>query len=240
MTNINSPYYDQCWVTRAVERGDHREVVGGMWEEIGSLQLNLLVSHGLKPDEYLLDIGCGSLRGGVHIVRFLEPEHYFGTDLNSCLLDAGYRRELLPLGLDKKLPRTSLIVDDAFSFERFGVRFDRALAFSVFTHLPLNSIRVCLERLAEVMVPGGIFHATFFELPVGTPSSATVEHAPAGIVTHGDLDPYHYKLADLRYAANGLPWKVEYVGSINHPRGQRLVNFVRLTTVAEENPGSDI
>lgn len=42
----------------------HRELVGGMWDEIGTLQFVFLRDHGLEPSQRLLDVGCGALRGG--------------------------------------------------------------------------------------------------------------------------------------------------------------------------------
>lgn len=44
--------------------GPHRGAVGGMWDQIGKLQFEFMVKHGLKPEHKFLDIGCGSLRGG--------------------------------------------------------------------------------------------------------------------------------------------------------------------------------
>src|ERR1700679_133746 len=69
--------------------GQHRSAVGGMWDEVGQLQFEFLVSEGLAPDSYLLDMGCGSLRGGIHFISHLEPSHYFGIDRTPRLLAAG-------------------------------------------------------------------------------------------------------------------------------------------------------
>ena len=71
----------------------HREAVGGLWEEMGRLQFDFVANQGLKPDHKLLDIGCGSMRGGVHFVSYLENSNYYGVDCNKALLDAG-RNEL--------------------------------------------------------------------------------------------------------------------------------------------------
>jgi hypothetical protein len=49
----------------------HRGYVGYMWEEIGTLQFDFLVSTGLRPDSYLLDIACSSLRLGAKPFRTL-------------------------------------------------------------------------------------------------------------------------------------------------------------------------
>jgi len=224
---LNS-YLQRADVTKTVDSGLHREVVGGMWDEIGALQLSVLKTQGLMPQERLLDIGCGSLRGGVHFVGYLQPGNYFGLDLHQELLDAGYEKELADPALRARLPRTNLIADENFDFSRFGETFDRALAFSLFTHVPINSIRVCLEQLTKVMKPGGVLHATFFELPSNSPTGVSVQHEPGGIITRGDSDPYHYRVSDFSFAIADLPWAVEYVGAIDHPRAQRLVNLNRL------------
>ena len=102
-----------------------------------------------------------------------------------------------------------------------------ALAHSLFTHLTFNRIRQCLERLAPVIKIGGHFFATFFELPRTASPSLPYTHDPRDVVTYDTCDPYHYKLADFSYAASGLPWQIRYIGRWGHPRGQRMLEFIR-------------
>lgn len=222
---MHSPYYDSLFMEEQVRAGEHRSVIGGRWDEIGRLQLDTLIAYGLVPEHYLLDVGCGSLRGGIHFVQYLLPEHYYGLDMNETLLDAGYDVELASLGLQARLPRYHLVSTASFDMSSFTIPFDRAIALSLFTHLPLDVIRVCLERLAPKMAPGGVFHASFFESPAGQLSSEEVWHERAGGFTFAGSDPYHHRFRDFEYLAEGLPWDVEYVGDFDHPRGQRLINF---------------
>ena len=49
-----------------VDQLGHREYVGGLWDEMGKLQFDFMVSQGLSPEHTMLDIACGALRGGVH------------------------------------------------------------------------------------------------------------------------------------------------------------------------------
>src|SRR6267378_4176965 len=49
---------------------------------------------GLAANHYLLDIGCGCLRGGQFASRILEPEHYYGTGPNQWLIDDGIKHQL--------------------------------------------------------------------------------------------------------------------------------------------------
>lgn len=220
-----SPYYDRAAIAAGVAAGDHRGIVGGMWDEIGQLQFDFVFASGLLPHHSLLDIGCGSFRGGVYFVRYLEAGHYFGLDINPSLIDAGYTKELMPLGLDKKLPRSNLISNEGFDLSAFDRRFDFALALSLFTHLSLNSIRTCLEQLRNVIAPDGRLLATVFESPADVPLRLPQTHATGGIVTFGDRDPYHYRRSDLAYIAESAGWATNWIGNFAHPRDQRMVEF---------------
>jgi Methyltransferase domain len=222
-THAISVYYDAAEITRRVGRGHHRGAIGGLWDEMGQLQLDFLTGRGLTPDMALLDIGCGSLRAGVRFVDYLGADNYFGTDLNKSLLDAGYRRELTD-ELRGKLPRDHLVADGEFDFSWLPRKVDMALAQSVFTHLPLNHARVCLTRLAHAMKPGGKFFMTFFEC--GGPIDQPIEQM-RHLTTTATSDPYHYYADDFRYAAKNLPWEMEYIGDWKHPRNQRMLCFRR-------------
>lgn len=206
--------------------GRHRELVGGLWDEIGRLQFDFLVRDGLRPDERLLDVGCGCLRGGVHFVRYLEPGRYYGLDVSAALLRAGYDVELPRAGLAGRLPRENLLVNGRFEAWRFGVRFDAALAQSLVTHLPAGDVRLCFAGIARAVRPGGRFYVTFFEAPEGG-APPELRHSPGGITSFADRDPYHYRLSELRALAGARHWDVQYVGEWSHPRAQRLLRLVR-------------
>jgi SAM-dependent methyltransferase len=221
-----SNYYDPERAAKYI-RSSHRGYVGGMWPEIGRLQADFLRERGLRPEMRLLDIGCGCLRGGVHFVEYLDPGNYYGVDLWQELLDAGYDVELAALGLQDRLPRENLLCDGEFNFDRFGVTFDAALAQSVFTHLPLNHIRLCLGRLAPVMRPGAVLYATIFACERDEDWLRPIERADGLFTTGPTSDPYHYRYADIEYAASGLPWTVEPVGDWGHPREQAMVLLTR-------------
>jgi hypothetical protein len=216
-------YYDKAGIAAAVDRGDHREVIGSMWDEIGELQLAFLQSNGLVPENTLLDIGCGSLRLGVRAVEYLAPAKYWGTDLSSALLDAGYEKEIVPAGLADKLPRTNLIADEDFTFSGVPVVVDFAIATSVFTHLPLNHVRLCLANLARRVTSECTFFFTVFTRPEGLPVTESHLQARGGKRTHPHRDPYHYTFADLQFAAAGTPWSLTFVGDWDHPRNQMMV-----------------
>jgi hypothetical protein len=219
--------YAQPFSDEEIQKGTHRTRAGGLWEELGRLQVDFLVGAGLEPSSRLLDIGCGPLRGGVHFIRYLEAERYFGIDVNESLLDAGYDLEL-PAQLRSKLPRANLRATDRFECD-FGVEFDFALAHSLFTHLALNDIRLCLYRVAAQMKVGGRLFATFFEAPAEYPLDGVLT-APRGKKGRGkrsERNPFWYWPADLEWAASFSPWQYHYIGDWGHPRYQNMVELVR-------------
>ena len=130
-----------------------------MWEEIGRLQFEFLCARGLKPSHRLLDIGCGSLRGGIHAINYLETGNYYGLDINLSLIEGG-RHELRLAGLTHRNPH--LAVSDRFELGVFRQKFDYLLAHSVFTHVFANHIIRCLTEVREVLASKGQFFATFF------------------------------------------------------------------------------
>jgi len=224
---MESRYDATDYVNEQVRNGRHRGVVGGSWEEMGQRQLDFLISHGLSADDRLIDVGCGSLRAGVKLIPFLRPGHYWGIDSNPSLLDAGWEHELGPLGLQERQPREQLVMLDDFQFEQLGQTFDVALAQSLFTHFSWNRIRRCLARLAAVVRPGGRLFATFFEVPSGQDPELPIRQQPGGIETYSDRNPYHYRFEDIELALRHLPWRAEYLGDWEHPRGQKMLAFER-------------
>ncbi|RMD79010.1 MAG: class I SAM-dependent methyltransferase [Gammaproteobacteria bacterium] len=229
-----SPYYDRARIARLVAQGRHREAVGGRWEEMGRLQLELAREHGLRPESRVLDIGCGCFRAGVRLLPELEPGRYYGVEMHAPLLQAGLQRELRPLGLAERLGEGRLLCTDRFEFQVFGVQFDLALAIALFRFLPFNHLRMCLEKLARVVRPGGRLLATYLECPPEEQFSAALEHE-GGLRSFPARAPYHYLAADLRFAAYRLPWRIEDLGPWG-PEGERLVSFLRLLEVPQ--PGA--
>jgi hypothetical protein len=115
------------------------------------------------------DIGCETLRCGLHFVRYLNHGHYFGIDANSSPIDAGFNIELLQAGLQVNLPRSNLLCSGGLVISSFNSKFDCALALSVFIHLPLNHIRLYLIELVKAMEIGGKFFVTFFFVQMMNP-----------------------------------------------------------------------
>lgn len=199
----------------------HRGFVGGLWEELGNLQLEFLIKSGLKPSHKLLDIGCGSLRGGVRYIEYLQEGNYYGLDINNSLIEAG-RVEVEEAGLSDKNP--NLMVDDNFSFDRFGVKFDFMVSVSVFTHLPTNIIVQCLNKAREGLAVNGIYYSTFFQAPTSSHLEKIIQQ-PGEIVTNYNSDPFHYSIEELSNMANLAKLELQVIGDWGHPRNQKMAAF---------------
>lgn len=196
-----------------IAKRGHREYIGGHWEEIGKLQFDFLLANGLKPDSYLLDIACGSLRLGVKVIPYLEPEHYLGIEKERGLVAAGFDNELAADIRAAKRPR--IVISDAFRFSKFGQQADFAIAQSLFSHLPPNLIHLCFNNLHPWLAEDGVFFATYFA--VETPrKNASKPH------DHGYFAYTKTEMAQFG-AANGFA--AHYIGDWQHPRGQVMVEY---------------
>ncbi len=221
-------YYDKAFVELALSGSDdgHRSIIGGMWDELGLLQLDFLTRCGLMPGHTLVDIGCGSFRGGVKFIEYLNPGNYYGIDISNEIMTAGYEREIVQRGLDTRFPTANLQVSDDFGIQQFGVRFDYAIAQSVFSHLPVRYLQQCLTKIRSRMKPGGLFFATYFDCPPWHDFDQPLLHERGGMITHPDQDPYHYRARDLIAAARS-GWRIEWMGDWDHPRNQKMAVFRR-------------
>jgi len=220
-TNKEINAYGRQLTQIEIDAKAHRDLVGGLWDEIGVLQINFMKEHGLAPGHDLLDVGCGALRGGIHFMRYLDSGRYYGMDINQSLIEAG-KNEIHVAGLIDK--QAHLLVNAKFEAHLFGKCFDYAIAQSVFTHLPINHIVRCLAEMRKVLKPTGIFFATFFEAP----SAAYLDqitHTSGGIVTNYDADPFHYSFAEFEWMAKVTNMQVNLIGDWNHPRNQKMLAF---------------
>jgi len=196
--------------------------IGMDCDDAGALLILLRLMEAQKC-ELLAITHCTSNPYGAMAINAID--RYYGHDLHPELIESGLAAELAPLGI--KVPREHFQSNADFDFSGFSVRFDFALAQSLFSHLPFNDIRLCLERLAPRMRPGGRFYATFFALPADQPLAQAFQQA-GGPKTLPHQDPYHYYPRDMEYACHGLPWSCAYLGDVGHPRGQHALLFVKL------------
>jgi SAM-dependent methyltransferase len=198
---------------RRVETDPHA-AVGGMWDVIGPLQFEYVRDHGLAPGHRMLDIGCGTLRGGRHFIRYLDPGRYTGFDLSPKAIE--YARELVETeGLADKTPRLLVSKRPELRFEEFaGETFDVLLAQSVFTHLPEANIEECFAHVGKVMTPTSMFFFTFKERETGTPERRGFKE-------------YYQPFSYFEALATRYGFEVAHMADYQHPRRQQMVRMTK-------------
>ena len=167
-------------VLRVRHRGDHiayyREVVSDdlrrgqatavgnvqrpAWRRIGRLQVDYLKEHGLQPRHRVLEIGCGNLRAGWRLIKYLRPGHYYGVDISPDVILAA-QDTVAAQGLAAKVPHLTVVRDMTYAFLPDDY-FDVIHAHSVFSHCPLDVIEDCFAHIGRVMKPDAFFDFTFY------------------------------------------------------------------------------
>lgn len=212
-----SPYHQPGFYAEALARGRHRDIVGGRWEETGRLQLHLLQAAGLRPHHHLLDIGAGALRLGCKAVPWLDPGHYWATDLSADLMARGHATELAD---PARLPPGNLIEDGDFAFPGVPATITHAIAFAVFTHLPEVHLARALPVIRQRFPALECLLFTVFLAPDAETARAP-RRQPDGVVTHPARAPYH-SLAETVLAAAAAAGLDARLDPARLPRGQRL------------------
>jgi hypothetical protein len=131
------------------------------YDLIGAMQFNVMTQLGLRDKHSLLDIGCGSLRGGRLFIPYLLPGNYFGIEPERWKVEEGIDNELGRDAIRIKEPTFSY--RDDFKLSTFGRRFDFMLAQSIFSHATQAQIRTCLREAAKLL--DTLLAATYFPGP---------------------------------------------------------------------------
>lgn len=151
--------------TASLQPGDdhYRAYVGRAenYDRMSAVQFGLLTMLGLREQHRMLDIGCGSLRGGRLFIPYLQPGNYHGIEPNKWLVDGAIRDELGAELIRLKRPQFSH--NDDFNLEVFSGDFDFMLAQSIFSHTGITQMRRCLQSASHVLKADGLFVATFVE-----------------------------------------------------------------------------
>lgn len=131
-----------------------QEAVGGDFDAIGLLELDLLIWQGLLPGGSLVDVGCGSGRLTAPLASYLTKGTYLGTDIVEDLLDHAR-------GLGRPGWRFEAV--HGFTIPAVDAGADMVCFFSVLTHLLHEEGWTYLQEARRVLKPGGRIVVTFLE-----------------------------------------------------------------------------
>ena len=128
--------------------------IGGNYDHVGQIELDILRHAGLCDGSSIVDIGCGSGRLASALSRSGLKISYLGTDIVKKLLD--YAAKKSDRGFKFKLHRElSIPVPDA--------SVDMICAFSVFTHLYHHESYIYFADAMRSLRNGGRFVFSFLE-----------------------------------------------------------------------------
>ncbi len=119
-------------------------------------QIDFLKNQGLLPHHTFLDVGCGTLRGGIPIIEHLSEGNYIGIDIRKEVLVEA-KKELEQEGLASKNPE--LIHFVSFGSLQINRNIDVAFAFSVLIHLEDAIAKSCFDFIGEHLSDSGVFYA---------------------------------------------------------------------------------
>lgn len=146
MTELRS-YWD--WATEFT--GDTSS-----FQRRGELILQFLIEEGLTPSSRVLELGCGNLNSGVHLIRHLSPGHYVGVDPNGWTVNAGV--ENFP-DLQSRGPR--FLWNSDFDAASVGVKFDFVICHSVVSHMAHWQLPLALANVRAVVNEGATWLASY-------------------------------------------------------------------------------
>jgi hypothetical protein len=130
------------------------------YDLIAAMSFNLLTTLGLRQNQSLLDIGCGSLRIGRLLIPYLNRGKYFAVEPNEWLVEEGVNRELGKSLVEIKRP-TFFFTDSPETIAEAKLKFDFALAQSIFSHCGLDLINGWLSAISCSLADNGALVATF-------------------------------------------------------------------------------
>ena len=128
--------------------------VGGEFDATGRVLRATLIHHGLRPEHYVIDVGCGSGRLAKPLSEYLTGK-YIGIDVVPELLQ--YARNLV------NRPEWRFELAQGLTIPEEDQKADFVCFFSVFTHLLHEESYVYLREAKRVLKPGGKIALSFLD-----------------------------------------------------------------------------
>lgn len=134
-----------------------RLAVGGDFDAVGLILRETVVHHGLRPTDYLIDVGCGSGRLAKPLAEYLKGR-YLGIDVVPELIDYARRTVSRP---DWRFENAQ-----GLRIPEQAQTADMVCFFSVLTHLLHEESFVYLREATRVLKPGAKIVLSFLDYTV--------------------------------------------------------------------------
>ncbi|MGI9446324.1 MAG: hypothetical protein ACR2NI_01560 [Pirellulales bacterium] len=195
---------------------------------LAAWQIPAIQKHiGNLTGKVFLDIGAGDLILGERLQETGVPKKFYIQDLSEISLDTGLQR-VQSLGVDVSIFHK--LVSDDFNFDEIeDAELDSAFSNSLFSHLSINSILLCLRRLRPKMKVGTCYFSSMIVLPDNSEDMVYDWHylqTPGSeVFSYSNKDPFHYTentIKNLQIFSTGFV--VKEIHDYGHPF-QKLVEF---------------
>ncbi len=200
-------------------------------DALTSWQVPAIKTHmGDLTGKVFLDIGAGDIVLGEKLHEIGVPKKFYVQDLSEPSISSGLER-LVAAGIDTSIFQ-SLISSD-FSFDSIeDEEVDFAFSNSLFSHLSLNSILLCLRHLSSKMQSGKSYFSSMIVLPNDIEALdydwSYMNKLGTNVVSYAIKDPFHYTDSTIRNLLNfRTGFEVKAIHDYGHPF-QKLVEFIRV------------
>ena len=137
---------------------NYRAYVGPpqQYDFMGATQFRLATALGLREEDHVVDIGCGSLRAGRLLLQYLLPGQYTGIEPHEWLWKTAIAEEIGQDVVDLKAPR--FFAEDDFTMsgvEDGGSAF--IIAQSIYSHVGSDLLQTSMAAVARCLSEQGQF-----------------------------------------------------------------------------------
>jgi SAM-dependent methyltransferase len=194
---------------------------GGDFNQVGEEYLRYFVElGGLRPNERVLDVGCGIGRMAVPLTRYLDNRgSYEGLDVfpkgiawcqeNITPRYPNFRFRVADIKNKEYNPGGRFAASE-YEFPYAEASFDFVLLTSVFTHLLPDEVENYLSEIERVLAPGGRCFASFFLL--NEESLGLIRSGSSTIDFRHDFGGYRIK--DVQTPEAAIAFLEDYIRSL--------------------------